>query len=126
VRKRVSILCLAFAWLCANGVVLDLAQAVAWGRMFAGYAVSMPMSEALQATFDPARPCPICTKVSTARTAGQPETPAPVAPGSVKLDLACEIPATLFGALASTAWPDARIDPPREWISGVPVPPPRV
>ena len=34
-RKNLAITSLLFAWLCANGALLDAVQVFAWGKMFA-------------------------------------------------------------------------------------------
>ena len=53
--KKCAITFLLFAWICANGALLDVVQVFAWGKMFSGYAKSMSVSAALKETFDPAR-----------------------------------------------------------------------
>jgi len=86
VRRRLIVLSLLAAWLCANGALLDVEQAYAWGRMFAGYVRTIPIAQAAAETFDPAKPCAICRAVQQARQAG----PKPVATAPVgQLTLAC-------------------------------------
>jgi hypothetical protein len=73
VRKKFATACLLLAWLCANGAVTDIAQIFAWGRMFAGYARVLSVSEALVETFDANKPCEICLAVKKDRASeGQP------------------------------------------------------
>ena len=69
VRFRLSICALLFAWLCASGGLLDIAQVCAWTRMYAGYAQTMSAGEALTETFDPAKPCKMCVALLKARKA---------------------------------------------------------
>ncbi len=69
-RSRLSIWCLLAAWLCANGALLDLEQAYAWARMFAGYVQTLPLGQAAALTLDPSKPCPICRAVQQARDCG--------------------------------------------------------
>ena len=74
-RRRLAIFFLVTAWLCASGVLWDMVQVVAWGRMFAGYAREANVATALRETFDPRRPCPICRAVSQARDTAQRQLP---------------------------------------------------
>ncbi|MEO5960402.1 MAG: hypothetical protein ABIR80_14915 [Opitutaceae bacterium] len=125
-RKPLSIAALLFAWLCANGALLDVVQALAWGKMFAGYARTMSVAAALDATFDPAKRCELCVGVAQARDSADKQLPAPSARDAAKLVLVCDTPAKIVFVSAPTAWPAAfasagpiRTDP-------VPLPPPRV
>ncbi|MBW8781928.1 MAG: hypothetical protein JF599_08580 [Verrucomicrobia bacterium] len=70
-RCRLSLYGLLFAWLCASGSLLDVAQGFAWLRMCAGYTQTMPLTVALHRTFDPEKPCEICTAVLNARKAAE-------------------------------------------------------
>src|SRR5581483_10646706 len=118
---------LLLAWLCANGAVWNLAQAVAWTRMFADYTQTLTVGEALRETFDPQKPCPLCVAVQQARAADHEQNPASAPlPAAGKLDLVCDsTPRPLFAAPAID-WPEppavsalVRHDP-------VPLRPPRV
>ena len=125
-RRILSIGMLLFAWLCANGLLLDAAQVFAWSRMFAGYSETMTVGAALRETFDPNKPCELCVGVAEARDA-QDAAKAPLAAqNDVKLVLALEAsPVVVFSAPAS-AWPAASPEPALVRRDPVPVPPPRV
>lgn len=117
---------LIFAWLCANGALWDAAQVFAWGKMFAGYAETMPVASALRETFDPAKPCDLCVGVATAKQAAQTQVPADNEGGHAKFVLALHLVESPAFAAAPAGW-DAlessggpvRIDP-------VPIRPPRI
>ncbi len=68
--RRLASISLLTAWLCASGAMLDVAQVVAWTRMFAGYARTESIAAAARETFDPGKPCAMCRAVSKARDAG--------------------------------------------------------
>ncbi len=126
-RKKLSIVGLLVAWLCANGALLDVVQVFAWGRMFAGYAESMTVGAALSATFDPAKPCELC--VSVAQTKDQQEKQAPaelLRAKDPKLLLACELPTVIIFSALTREWPAGPALAPSGRSDPVPVPPPRV
>jgi hypothetical protein len=125
-RKKIALLALLFAWLCANGALLDAAQVLAWAKMFAGYSGTMSAAAALERTFDPAKPCQMCLRVAAAKKAAQQQLPQAIEQSSEKLILALHrSPPIIFEQLA-LAWPAAlaRVAPSR--TEAVPVPPPRV
>jgi hypothetical protein len=125
-RKKSVIFALWFAWLCANGALLDAVQVLAWARMFAGYSGTMSASGALEKTFDPAKPCKMCLQVAAAKKAAKQQLPQTVERSGEKLTLAIHrSPQIIFEHLAVT-WPaaPARVAPSRTEV--VPVPPPRV
>jgi hypothetical protein len=125
-RKKTALFALLFAWLCANGALLDAVQVLAWVKMFAGYSSSMSAAAALEKTFDPAKPCKMCLQVAAAKKAAQQQLPQTVERSSEKLTLAIHrSPPIIFDHLAMT-WPaaPARVAPSR--TEAVPVPPPRV
>jgi hypothetical protein len=119
---------LLFAWLCASGGLLDIAQVFAWSRMYAGYAQTMSAGEALTETFDPAKPCELCVAVLKARGASDDSAKTPAALASVEIEkvvMIAQCAASAMFAPDFEAWPvarhalaDTRVDP-------VPVPPPR-
>jgi hypothetical protein len=76
VQKKIATGCLLFAWLCATGAVSDVAQVLAWSRMFAGYARVLSVREAIVETFDASKPCELCLAVKKDRAAedAQPGT----------------------------------------------------
>ena len=123
--RRVSAASLLCAWLCASGALLDLAQAFAWGRMFAGYARAGSVASALTRTFDPCRPCAICRAVSRARDDSRTRAPAVASAGAQKMVLVLDAPPPFAAPFAPQGWPV----PPstRGEVRGddVPVPPPR-
>jgi len=125
VRHRIAIISLVAAWLCANGAVWDVAQMLAWSRMFTGYAQSLSMSDALRETFDTNKPCAMCQAIAKAKAAEQKLPQQQLEQTTAKLTLALESPAPLFFTTPTTNWSretplvvDPRIDP-------VPLPPPR-
>ena len=77
-RQTLSITCLLFAWLCANGALLDAVQVFAWGKMFAENVRTEPLGEALRATFDPAKPCQFCLGVAAAKETAKQQLPGSV------------------------------------------------
>ena len=68
VRQRIQISVVLFAWFLATGSQWDLAQLVAWGRMFAGYSQAMDVRAAFQKTFS-GEMCPICKAVQNGKQA---------------------------------------------------------
>lgn len=127
VRFRIGIGCLLFAWLCASGGLLDLTQAFAWGRMFSGYAKSMPFSRALAVTFDPAKRCEICVAVLDAREAARDakQSQAPALSELGKMVLIAQRNDTAVAAPDLEAWPRADDWSAKARRYPAPVPPPR-
>lgn len=124
-KKRLPSIALIFAWLCANGALLDAVQVLAWGKMFAGYAESSSVMEALSRTFDPAKPCSLCVKVKAARAVAKQQLPAAVEASSEKLLLALHRPAVIVSPAPRDAWPRVLSGPLIVRHEPVPVPPPR-
>lgn len=126
-RKKLSIVGLLVAWLCANGALLDVVQVFAWGRMFVGYAESMTVGAALSATFDPAKPCELCVSVAQTKDQQEKQTPAELLRAKDhSLVLACELPAAIVFSALTRAWPAGPALAPPGRNDPVPVPPPRV
>lgn len=126
-RKNLALISLLFAWLCANGALLDAVQVFAWGKMFAENARTRPLGEALRTTFDPAQPCALCLGVAAAKATAARELPSSVErPAAEKFLLALHSPARPFFAPSSADWPVtlASVTPSR--TEPVPLPPPRV
>lgn len=123
--RKLAIVSLAFAWLCANGVLWDAMQVVAWGKMLAGYTETMPLGDALRATFDPAKPCEMCVGIAKAKDATQKQAPAPEPGSAAKFHLAMHVVESPVFAPAPAAWPVARTTMLRERTDPVPLPPPR-
>ena len=125
-HRRIAILSLLFAWLCANGILLDAMQLVAWGKMFAGYSQSMSVGQALKETFDPAKPCEMCSRIAKVKDEVKEKMPLPEQQHGGKFVL----------AIHTVDSPVFRNDP-GEWMNSpatrltertdpVPLPPPRV
>ncbi len=68
-KRRISVTFLIIAWVSAQGVVWDVAQAVAWGKMFAGYIQTETVGDSLRLTFDQQKPCGWCLFIQEARNA---------------------------------------------------------
>lgn len=127
VRKKLSITCLLFAWLCANGALLDAVQVFAWGKMFAENARALPLGEALAATFDPAKPCEMCLGVAAAKETARQQLPGSVEKaGQEKLVLALHAANRPIFLSSSADWPVTLASVPPSRTDPVPLPPPRV
>lgn len=124
-RKPVASFCLLFAWLCANGALLEGVQVFAWAKMFAGYSQTMSVDAALRATFDPAKPCEMCIGVATAKETAKQQLPHAVERSAEKLQLALHSPAIVILENTPDAWPTALASVAAVRPRLVPVPPPR-
>ncbi len=123
--RRLASISLLCAWLFASGAVLDVAQGVAWTRMFAGYVRTESIVAAARDTFDPGKPCALCRCVSQARGASGHPGPAVVSAGTEKMVLILE-PASPFIAISSSPeWSERMFLRPQARGGDVPVPPPR-
>jgi hypothetical protein len=123
-RKLASVSLLA-AWLCASGAMLDVAQLVAWTRMFAGYARTESIAAAASETFDPGRPCALCRAVGKARDACDRGRPALPSTGLEKIVLILDRASPFVTAPVSREWPEATSARALVRAADVPVPPPR-
>jgi hypothetical protein len=126
VRKKFSIACLLFAWLCANGALLDAVQVFAWGKMFAENARTQSLADALRATFDSAKPCELCLGVAAAKEAAKQQLPATLERSEEKLLLALHTSALPVFVSSSADWPVTLASAPPSRTEPVPLPPPRV
>jgi len=124
-RRPVSVVCLLLAWLCATGGLLDVAQVVAWTRMFATYVRTMPVGEAVSRTFDPEEPCALCLAVQKARDASRKQTPAPPLSVAKQLVLICHEADVVMPPSMSAASLDPGLASGSSWCPPVAVPPPR-
>lgn len=124
-RKNIAIFSLLFAWLCANGALLDVVQVLAWGKMFAGYTQTMSVAAALRETFDPAKPCAMCLGVAEAKEATKQQRPATVESSAEKLLLAYHANAIFVVPHSPGDWPAALASVVPSRTDPVPVPPPR-
>jgi hypothetical protein len=104
VKRRLPILALLGAWICANGALLDAVQVFAWARMFSQYARTMDAGAALSRTFDPSRPCNLCRTVSRARDHAKTQLPAAVENSGEKLILAFHQPRPVFFLKDPAEW----------------------
>jgi hypothetical protein len=126
VRRQFSIACLLFAWICANGMVWNVVQVVAWARMYRQFSQVMPATRALEVTFDGSAPCPLCKLSQSAQDNERKQLPQDAALGaSDKLLLACDTSAPVVLLRPDFAWPGAGHDIGLTRTETVPVPPPR-
>ena len=125
-QKKLALSSLLFAWLCANGALLDVVQVLAWGRMFAGYTETMSVTAALRETFDPAKPCAMCVDVAHAKETAKRQLPSAVERSAEKFLLALHTPAPVVFVRTPADWPAALASAAPSRTEPVPVPPPRV
>lgn len=125
VRRTVSILCLSFAWFCANGVAWNLVQVVGWAKMFSDYARVMPVGEALERTLSGEAPCDFCSIAATGEQAQQRLPGDAIIGAGEKFLLAHEVAAPLVFGAPDPAWPGIADTTGMTRIDSVPVPPPR-
>lgn len=98
--------------------------------MFAGYAHTMSAGDALRATLDPARKCPLCKHIAAAKEQSNP-APQSSAPASssnndlAKVVLILHTPAPIVVAASRETWPSTRAQVAATRREAVPVPPPR-
>jgi hypothetical protein len=123
--RRLASISLLTAWLCASGAMLDVAQVVAWTRMFANYARTESLAAAARETFDPGKPCEMCRAVSKARDACDRHCPAVPTAGVEKIVLIIERASPFVASPESGGWPEAAPERALVRCSDVPVPPPR-
>jgi hypothetical protein len=105
--------------------MLDVAQAAAWARMFAGYVRTESVVTAARDTFDPARPCKICLAVKAARDASSAHCPASATPEASRITLAFVETELFVGKAPTRSWPIVRPGLAPERAEDVPLPPPR-
>jgi hypothetical protein len=127
VRRNLSIACLLLAWLCANGVVWNVVQVVAWAKMFRDYSQVMPVAQAMQLTFDGTAPCKLCHLAQSGQEASRDaQSPAALGGGEEKILLMAEcVPAPVLVA-PDFSWPGVADAAGLTRTESVPVPPPRV
>jgi hypothetical protein len=116
---------LIFAWLCANGAIWDAAQLFAWAKMFAGYAQTLTVTQAIVRTFDSSKPCEMCVSIVKAKEIEQKQAPRTTERSTEKIILACELPARAVFPVPSHEWPEAPSLVAVSRTDQVPVPPPR-
>jgi len=126
-RRRISTLALLVAWLCANGAVWNVVQAVAWAKMFREYVAVMPTHEALRVTFVGGEACNLCHVVQSAQDTARDQSPRDDAlGGSDRIVLAFHAAPAVVLAAPDFAWPGLANEAGRTRTDAVPVPPPRV
>jgi len=125
-NRRLPVIALLLAWVCANGALLDAAQVLAWAKMFRGYAAVMPAGEALAKTFDPANSCRLCVRVAAARRAAREQLPAAIELSAEKLILAVHRAAVFTPRPPAPDWPEPGALHGPHRVEAVPVRPPRV
>jgi hypothetical protein len=126
VPRKLSILCLLFAWLCANGAIWNVVQVVGWAKMFHDYAQVMPAAEAMQLTFSGEAPCDMCNLAQAGQDATRDQQlPAALGGTTEKILLIAEcVPAPVLVA-PDTSWPGVADAAGLTRTRSVPVPPPR-
>ena len=127
-RRHLSIGCLLFAWLCANGALWNVVQIVAWAKMFHDYSATMPTAEALELTFDASKPCKLCCIAKSAEETARKQLPreAVLGGGVEKLLLIAECAPAVVVPVPDFIWPGVTDDTGLIRKEAVPVPPPRV
>jgi hypothetical protein len=128
VRRRISIVALCLAWLCANGAVWNVVQVVGWAKMIRDYSRVMPVARAVEITFNGSAPCQFCHISQAAEDAARDQLPrdAALGGGLEKLLLVADsVPVVVLTAPAAT-WPGVVDDSGRTRTDEVPVTPPRV
>jgi hypothetical protein len=123
--RRLPAISLFCAWLCASGAMLDVTQAFAWTRMFAGYARNESVVSAVKDTFDPGRPCALCRAVSKAREASNQHGPSVPSAGGDRMILISERPDRFVVLTDEKVWPEACSCCAAIRTGDVPVPPPK-
>lgn len=123
--RRLSIIALLAAWLCASGAMLDGVQVFAWTRMFVRYAQQTTIAEAAAETMDASKPCPICLAVRKARASSNDEAPVVISRNLERVVLLFhEVPPVVF-APEGAPWPHPTQTTAESWSAPVAVPPPR-
>ena len=127
VRRRISLGCLLFAWLCANGALWNVVQVVAWAKMYHDYAQIMPAARALQITCDGSAPCDPCRLSQSAEETARQQLPrdAALGGGMEKILLVAESLPVVVVTAPEFAWPGVGPDAGSTRSDKVPVPPPR-
>jgi hypothetical protein len=94
--------------------------------MFAGYTRDLSVSEALRATFDPAKPCDLCRAVAVAKATEQKQAPPQAVRSAEKLLLAFHAPTQILPLKPRVEWPAPAKEMAPSRTEAVPVPPPRL
>jgi hypothetical protein len=127
VRRKFSIVCLLFAWLCANGAIWNVVQVVGWAQMIRNYSQIMPATQALQVTFDGSAPCKLCHLAHDGRAAAEKAPPSAALGGAEeKIFLMAECAPTPVLVAPDFSWPGVADVAGLARTESVLVPPPRV
>jgi len=125
-RHRVQISLVLLLCFLAAGAQWDLVQVFAWGRMMAGHAKTMPLSQAVTKTFD-GEMCGICRMVAHARKQERSRSDCPEMKMEAKVLLFFQaVPRVVVAPPRSTAWRPSEAAAVTAGRSAPPVPPPRV
>ena len=124
-RRKLSLLCLVFAWICANGVVWNVVQVVGWAKMLHDNAQVMPLDRAVQVTFSGEAPCELCRAAQKGKQAER-QLPAEAALGATERILfVTEAAPEPVLVPPGNEWPGVAVATGLQRIDPVPVPPPR-
>lgn len=129
-RRRIQVILCLFAWCIATGCQWDLAQVVAWTRMFSDYAQEMSLSAAAQKTFS-GEMCPLCKAVQKGKQEQEQNAPKSATPGKADAKILDTCP---LSEIASAISPERRVvgtllaptSPAGRGRTAPPVPPPRL
>ena len=126
-RRHLSIGCLLFAWLCANGALWNVVQVVGWVKMFHDYSAVMPAARALEITFDGSAPCALCHLSQDAENTARQQLPreAELGGGAEKLLLTADEAVPVIVTAPEFSWPGVENDSGPMRPESVPVRPPR-
>ncbi len=125
--RRFQLCCVLVAWLLATGGQWHVVQSVAWVRMIANYARTMPLDEAVRLTFTADNMCGVCELVSAAQQqSGHNE----VLPVGTSLDTKAPLtfpprPDNFFVTVSAPKWSLSDQALPVSERSAPPLPPPR-
>jgi len=127
VRRTCSTIALLLAWLCANGVVWNVVQVIGWSKMLHDYSQVMPVSDALELTFDGSAPCDMCTISQDAQDTARSSLPrdAALGGGADKILFVSDCAPIAVLTAPDPAWPGLVHETGLTRTNSVPVPPPR-
>jgi len=127
VRRKISLICLLTAWLCANGVVWNVVQVVGWAKMIHDYSDVMPVAKAIKLTFSGEAPCNFCRVAESGKDQADQQLPHEVL-GSATERILFVADCTPLEVVVATdfTWPGLVHEAGLTRTAAVPVPPPRV
>ena len=125
-RRKISVLFLLVAWLCANGVVWNAVQVIGWAKMVRDYSEVMPFTQALSVTFSGEAPCDFCRVAESGREqAEQLPQQATLSAALEKIYFVADGTPVVVLPVPMAAWPVLAAETGALRIEAVPVPPPR-